>query len=127
MTVELAPGEVGAATGLMAASWPHYWQRRCRHPCSMPAGSQRLGHCTGVAGKMEVAGTGPVGRRIAQAAVAAAAGNARAGRGRRERYLRRWRKGAGGGAVGDSGAGAARRFGNPSGGLRSLGASCCSI
>jgi hypothetical protein len=74
---------------------------------------------------MEVAGTGLVGQRIAQAA---AAGNARAGRGRRERrHLRWWRKGAGGDAVGYSGAGAARRFGNPSGGLKSLGASCCSI
>ena len=72
---------------------------------------------------MEVVGTGPVGRRTAQAA----AGNARPGRGRKRRYLRWWRKGAGGGAVGDSGAGAARRFGNPSGRLRSLGASFCSI
>ena len=75
---------------------------------------------------MEVVGAGPVGQRTAQAA--AAAGNVRAGCGRRERRYLRWRKkGAGGGAVGDSGAGAARRFGNPSGRLRSLGASCCSI
>ena len=128
LSTHLAPGEVGAATGLLAASWPHYWQRCCRHPCSTPAGSQRLGHCTGAAGKMEVVGTGPVGRRTAQAA--AAAGNARAGCGRERRYLRWWKKGAGGagdGAVGDSGAGAARRFGNPSGRLRSLGASYCLI